>query len=140
MSYDIGESVRNRLRKRPAVTNIVGNRIFAGVLDQGTDLPAVVVQVAANSPEEDLSGTNRIYPTNVLILAYADDRPKANELAYQIREDALPANLSGEIEGMAWQEVSLIEGPTEVEQEPQDGSDVWRRITSQTFVIWNAAL
>lgn len=138
MSADINKSVRGRLRSRTAVTNICGSRIFAGVRDQGKSLPAVVVQVTGNSPEEDLDGTNRIYQSTVTILAYADDRDEANELAKQIRDDALPPNLYGSVEGMQWQEVTLQSGPNEIEVEPEDGSDNWIRITEQQFVIWNA--
>ena len=140
MSADIGKSVRTRLSKRSAVTNICGDSIFAGVRDQGSKLPALVVQVTGNTPEQDLSGTNRIYPSIVTVLAYADDRDKANELALQVRDDALPPDLYGRVEGMEWQEVTLQSGPVEIEQEPEDGSDIWIRITSQEFVIWNAAV
>lgn len=140
MSSDIGESVRDRLRSRSAITNIVGANIFADVLDQGAQPPAIVVQVASNNAEHDLSGTDRIYQSTITVLAYGKDRPQANELAKQIRDDALPANLRGSVEGMEWQEVTLIAGPAEVVEEPRDGSDQWRRITSQEFVIWNSAV
>lgn len=140
MSADIGKSVRARIRSRSAVTAIVGDGIYADVLDQGRQPPAVVVQVTSNNPEEDLSGTNRIYPSTIVVLAYGRDRDEANLLAYQIRDDALPANLSGQIEGMEWDSVTMISGPTEVVEEPRDGSDQWRRITEQQFVIWNSAL
>ena len=140
MSADIGQSVRNRIRKRSAVSNIVGDGVFADVLDQGKPIPAIVVQVVANAPEEDLSGTNRIYPSTVVVLAYGRDRDEANELAKQVRDDALPANLSGQIEGMEWDSVTMVSGPTEVVEEPRDGSDQWRRITEQQFIIWNSAL
>jgi hypothetical protein len=140
MSSDISKSVRDRIRSRPAVTNLIGDRIFAGVRDQGSGLPAVVVQVVGNSPEHDLTGTNRIYPSVVMVSALALDRDKANELAKQLRDDALPADLSGSVEGMQWNEVTLDSGPTEIDVEPQDGSDTWIRVTEQTFVIWNAAV
>lgn len=140
MSADIGKSVRARIRSRNAVTNIVGDNIFADVLDQGAQVPAVIVQVASNSPEHDLTGTNRLYASTVTVLAYGRHRDEANELAKQIRDDALPADLSGRVEGMEWQEVTLLSGPTEVVQEPQNASDNWIRITSQEFVIWNAAV
>lgn len=141
MSADIGKSVRARIRSRTAVTNIVGERIFSGVIDQGAAYPLVVVQVGGNSPEHDLTGTNRIYPSDVTVLACAKaDRDLANELAKQIRDDALPPDLYGVVEGMIWQEVTLESGPIEAEQEPQDASDDWIRVTSQVFRIWNAAV
>lgn len=140
MSADIGKSVRDRLRSRGAVTNLCGDRIFSGVRDQGTAMPALAVQVVSNSAEHDLTGTNRIYPSVIRVLAYAADRDKANDLAKQVRDDALPADLRGRIEGMDWQEVTLVDGPTEIEQEPDDGSDVWIRITAQDFSIWNSAV
>ena len=140
MSADIGKSVRDRLRSRAAVTKIVGANIFADVLDQGAKPPAIVVTVTGNSPEEDLSGTNRIFPSTIQVLAYGRNRDEANEIALQIRDDALPPNLFGRVEGMEWQEVTMESGPEEVVQQPQDGSDDWIRITSQVFVIWNAAV
>ena len=140
MSADIGKSVRSRLSSRSAVTNICKNRIFADVRDQDTDLPAVTVQVTSNNAEEDLTGTNRIFQSTVVVVAYAADRDKANELAEQIRDDALTADLRGRIEGMDWQEVTLIGGPNEIVEEPEDGSDNWIRITEQQFVIWNSAV
>lgn len=139
MSHDIGKSVRDRLRSRSAVTNLVGNRIFAGVFDQNAKLPAIAVQVTGGTPEEDLSGTNRIFASNALILCKADDRDTANEVAYQVYSDALPPNLRGSIEGMEWTEVTLL-SVSEIEEEPQDGSDNWRRIASLEFVIWNSAV
>jgi uncharacterized protein DUF3168 len=140
MSHDIGKAVRDRLRKRSAVTNLVGECIFADVRDQGKPLPAIVVQVADNNPEHDLSGTNRIFPSTINVIAFAGDRDTANEIAKQIRDDALSADLFGEIEGVKWQEVTLIAGPTETVVEPQDAGDSWIRVTEQQFVIWNAAI
>lgn len=140
MSADIGKSVRDRIRSRTAVTNIVGANIFADVLDQGAKPPAVVVVVAGNSPEHDLAGTNRLFASQITVLSYGRHRDEANDIAKQVRDDALPANLRGSIEGMEWVEVTLMSGPEENVQAPQDASDNWIRITSQEFVIWNSAV
>jgi hypothetical protein len=139
MSADIAKSVRARIRSRTAVTKIVGDQIFADFRDQGTPLPAVVVTVSDNDPEHDLAGTNRIFHSTITVFCFATDRDSANEIAKQIRDDALPPDLYGEIEGMKWQEVTM-DGESQYGVEPQDGSDDMIRVTEQKFTIWNAAI
>lgn len=137
MSDDINKSVRDRLAATSEVTAIVKTRIYADVVDQGSPMPALAVQVPVNQAHEDIGGSNRIFQSQVVVLAYADVRSDANALAKVVRDNALAADLRGRIEGMEWQEVSLTSGPNEAVEQPQDGSDKWRRITQQTFTIWN---
>lgn len=138
MSDDIGQSVRDRLAATAEVKRIVASRIHADVLAKGEPMPAIVVFVPGNTPHEDLGGSNRVHQSTITVLAYGETRKEANALAKAIRDNALAADLRGRVEGMEWQEVSLIDGPVELNEAPQDASDKWRRLTSQTFVIWNS--
>lgn len=138
MSDDIGLSVRTRLEKTAQVTNICGRQIFADALEQGVLPPAVIVQVPGALPHEDLSGSNRIFQSTINVLAYGKDRTQANSLAKAVRDYALAADLRGRVEGMEWQEVSLVAGPNEMMDQPIDGSDQYRKLTFQQFTIWNS--
>lgn len=137
MSDDIGLSVRNRLEKTSQVTDICGRQIFADALEQGIQPPAVVVQAPAALAHEDLNSSNRIFQSTITVLAYGKDRTEANSLAKAIRNYALPADLRGRVEGMDWQEVSMVAGPNELMDQPVDGSDQYRKLTFQQFIIWN---
>ena len=137
MSDDIGQSVRERLEATSQVTNICGRNIFADALEQDCELPAVVVQVPQAFVYEDINGSNRIFQSHINVLAYGKDRPQANLLAKVIRDNALAADLRGRINGMDWQEVSLVAGPNELMDQPVDGSDRYRKLTLQQFTIWN---
>lgn len=137
MSDDIGQSVRDRCGATSQVTNICGRQIFADALEQESSLPALVVQVPQSIAHEDLSGSNRIFQSQINVLAYGKDRTQANALAKAVRDNALAADLRGRVEGMDWQEVSLIAGPNELMDQPVDGSDRYRKLTLQQFTIWN---
>ncbi len=139
MSDDLGKSVRDRIANTAEVKAIIGPRVYADVLQQGTDkevLPAVVVAITSNACEEDLNSSNRLFHPTVNVLAFAVDRPTANLIAKQIRDYALAADLRGTVEGMNWLECSMSSGPNELVDEPVAGRDSWRRITQQTFTIW----
>lgn len=138
MSDDIGQSVRDKLAATQEVTTLTGSNIYSDVLEAGTNIPAVVVIVTSNQAHEDINGSNRIYQSTLDVFAYGRTRKEANALGSAIRTYALPADLRGLVHGMTWQEVSLISGPSEVVDQPSQGSDQWRRVASQTFVIWNS--
>jgi hypothetical protein len=138
MSDDIGQSVRDRLAATPQVTKLTGQNIYADVLEAGPVSPAVVVVVSASQAHEDLNTSNRVFQTTLDVFAYGRTRREANELGAAIRSYALAADLRGSVHGMEWREVSLVAGPAEVVDAPREGSDQWRRITHQTFVIWNS--
>lgn len=138
MSDDIGQAVRERLAATTEVTAICKpGRIFADVLEQGAkDEAAIVVFVTGKTTYEDLNTSDRCGPAVVQVIAYGRDRAEANRLAKVIRDIALPADLSGSLYGMDWREVSLVDGPSEVVDQPAEGAARWRKITQQTFSIW----
>jgi hypothetical protein len=136
MSDDIGKSVRERLYATSEVTAICKSQIYADVLEQNAQPPAVVVFVESNLAHEDLSGTNRCFQAQIQVFAYGKDRDQANLLAKAIRDSALPANLQGIYNGMDYKDVSLTFGPSEMVDQPVAGGWEWRKITKQTFTIW----
>lgn len=143
MSDDIGKSVRDRIANTAEVNRIIGARVYADVLQQGTDkevLPAVVVAVTASNCEEDLNTSNRVFQSTLNVLTFAVDRTTANLVAKNIRDYALAADLRGDVEGMTYLDVSLSSGPSELVDPPMAGGDNWRRITQQTFTIWAAPI
>lgn len=140
MSDDIGKSVRDRLAATTQVTDIVGSRIYADVREQGASLPQVVVYVLSSTAYEDLNSSNRMLQATIRVAAYGKIREQANALAKAIRDNALAADLSGSIEGMDWKECSLVGGPAELVEPPQDGSDTYTRVTDQQFSIWASPL
>lgn len=140
MSDDIGKSVRDKLKHTTQVTAYVGQRIYADVLEQATLLPAVVVFVPNSQCHEDINTSNRCLEATVEVIAWGKDRDQVNAIAKAIRDYALPADARGSIEGMDWTDCSLVAGPAEMVDPPDDGSDRWRKITKQTFVIWAAAV
>ena len=136
MSADIGQAVRDRFAHTASIEALVGDRIFADVLMQGCELPALVVQVPDQSTVEFVNSATRYPRATVTIQAYGGDREQAGALAKLVRDEALPADLRGVVEGIAIGEVSLIGGPADLIDEPKDGSDKSRRLTQQTFSIW----
>jgi hypothetical protein len=141
VSDDIGHSVRERIAATTQVQALCSvDCIFADVLPGKPTFPAVVVFVSGHEKSEDLNSSVRSGPALVEVFAYGRDRAEANALAKAIRDHALPADLQGEYHGMDFREVSLVGGPAEVVDQPQDASDQWRRVTQQTFSIWAHAL
>lgn len=141
MSDDIGQAVRDRLAATTEITNVCKpGRIFADVFEQQSpgeeNEPAIVVIVPGKTTHEELNSAERCGGYTVQIFAYGKDRAQANSLAKIIRNTALPATLEGLLHGMDWREVSLVDGPSELTEQPSDGSGRWRRLTQQTFSIW----
>lgn len=138
MSDDIGQAVRERIAATAQVTQILPkvDNIVADVLPATADMPAVLVFVAGRTTYEDLNSANRCGTATVEVFAYGRDRAEANKLAKAIRDHALPADMQGSFHGMDWREVSLVAGPAELNEQPRDGSDQWRKLTQQTFSIW----
>lgn len=140
MSDDLGKSVRDRLLHTSQVTAICQAQIYADVLDQSAQPPAIAAWVDSTSPNEDLNSTDRLGPSQVVVLAWGKDRAQSTALAKAIRDYALPSTLRGSIEGMDWKDVSLTGGPAELVDVPKDGSDRWRRVVRQVFTIWAEAV
>lgn len=140
MSDDLGQSVRDRLAKTESIANLVRARIYADILEEGAILPAIVVQVPTGNVVEYLNSADRSRQGLVTIQTYGSDRKEANALAKLVRDEALPANLRGQIEGIDIGEVSLVGYPAELVDEPSPGSARWRRLTQQQFAIWYAPL
>ena len=136
MSDDVGKSVRYQIAKTPEVAALIGERLYADVREQGSNLPAIVVAVTGSSPEEDLNSANRIMAATIDVIAFGTDRTNANAVAKAVRDYALPATLRGSVYGMDFVDVTMLSGPAEMVAEPQDGSNQWTRITKQTFVVW----
>lgn len=138
MSDDIGQSVRDRLANTTQVMAIVKepDKILADAMPATFQPPGVLVFVTGVTTYEDINSSSRCGPAQVEVFAYGRDRQESNALAKAIRDSALAADLSGQIHGMDWREVSLVAGPSEVIDRPTEGSDQWRRITQQTFSIW----
>lgn len=133
------ETLIAKLGSIPALTTIVGERIYWGalpqVLDLGRDGPALTVTLASYPRGHVLTGSDGTASATVLLTAWGYRQAQCDAIALAIWEaiDGPPANPwgDGSIEIMSISQ----HDETEIQHQPKAGSDQWvYSITSEYLV------
>ena len=78
---DVVVSTRTYLLTKTAITDIVGQRIYADKLPQKATLPALVLKIQSERYDHALDGLSGIVATRIQVECYADTRLTSNALA-----------------------------------------------------------
>ena len=79
------------LREDAGLSALVGNKVFALVIPQGTKLPCITFQRIGGRPANTLAGPSGLEEIDLLIDAWARDYHEAKAVAKAVRA-AMPAN------------------------------------------------
>ena len=79
------------LREDAGLSALVGNKVFALVIPQGTKLPCITFQRLGGRPANTLAGPSGLEEIDLLIDAWARDYHEAKAVAKAVRA-AMPAN------------------------------------------------
>ena len=137
MAVDLGVALVTHLATIEGVRTLIGNRIFPDALPQGVTLPAVVYYVIDSVGEEDLQGPAGLAQSRVQLDAYAVERTVANSIVDKLRRKP-PNGLvghRGDMGGLFVHGISTAGGRRFDSSPPNEGSDVWRYVASQDFMV-----
>ena len=110
------------LKDAPGLSELIGNKVFALVIPQGTKLPCITFQRLGGSPANTLVGASGLEEIDLQIDVYAKNYGEAKAVAKAVRA-AMPPN--GEVFG-----AHLIEDQDLYE----DGTNYFR--VSMEFKVW----
>lgn len=144
MANDIGISIREYLVGQTTVTAIAADRGFYGNLPKTVLFPAFTVRVISDQPSHHMGGTSGLRQARVQIDCYDDTftangsehvgtRKQANQL-----DEAILALLDmqrGTFGGTFCNTIQ-VEDRDESDDDPNDGSDNWRYITTRDYLVW----
>jgi len=82
---DVAVSIRNYLLAQSAITDIVGQRIYADALPQNATLPAIEMSVISDVPEMQLSDITGITKARIQLNTVATRRSVARSVSAAIR-------------------------------------------------------
>ncbi len=129
---DIGKAVFEKLSSVTEITNVVSTRIFPGVLRQNVTLPAMTYRVISDVPDNHIAGAGDLANARIQIDCYA-----ATDAAVKSLKELVRVALDGVTTGYGSIEIfeSNLEGGNDFQENPIEGSDVWRYGYTQDFLI-----
>ncbi len=130
---DIGRAVHVYLQTIPTVTAIAGTRGSPGILKKDVTLPAYTYRVISSNPHGHLGGPFGAVESRVQIDCYGTHL-QTYDLAERIRLAMLVQTRPLEMNSIGVDRVRH-EGGRDLEQPPTDGSDNWRRLRSDDYMI-----
>lgn len=114
---DLAQAVRDRLIAAVAVTTVVNDRIFWVQRDQGSDLPAVVLQLISRQRPELLDGEEDMLTSRVQAKCMAASHAAAWGLASAVRAALLPEAEVGDM--LFWR--ATADGPRDLGEQTAEG-------------------
>lgn len=131
----VTSDMRAHLLTVSGITDLVGTRIFYDSLQQGCDLPAVVLELTdSRRADVHLDAEGAQYRAEMTVYGYADSRSGSDSLG-----DALDAALS--FKTGTWDSTtinrSLVEHWHDIVEEPRDGSGQWRYLRALFTIVWH---
>lgn len=85
MSTSIRDAIRKQLTDTAAVVAICSTRIYPLVLPQNPTLPACVINILLDEPQDDISGMAGLFKAEIQIDSYAETLQACQNLAEEIR-------------------------------------------------------
>lgn len=133
MANDIGTGMHTYVLAQAGVKALVADRGFPGHLPEALQkYPAYAYRVISDVPENDLQGESGLSQARVQFDCYADTRSGANALAEAIR--AVIAGKRG-ARGNEQVRTCHLENTFQDDEQPDDGSDEWRYLTTQDYLV-----
>lgn len=129
---DLQVAVRTFLLTKTAITDLVGQRIYADDLPQSATMPAITTQRISTRHDHQLSDFAGLAHARVQYACFAATRQTANAIAEAIRSCGIITQ-KGTLNSVDIRGVRLVDGPTEYTESPTDGSDEHRYVTALDF-------
>lgn len=133
MANDIGAGMNTYLLAQAAVKAIVADRGYPDILPESLKAyPAYAYTVISDIPSHHLTGISGLSQARVQFDCYAETRRESNLLAETIRLaiDSNETTMGGEVV-----RTCHLENTFRSVDEPNDGSDKWRYITTQDYLV-----
>lgn len=135
----IEDAVRDYLLTLESVTELVGQRIRPGCLDEGDALPAVAITVDAEEQQNDLGASGGLVVAEVRVHAIAHSHRQARILAKLIAFNNTDpgSGLNGHSDEPI--QSTELEGEVYTPVPEGDDGDGWRHVITATYSIYYAA-
>lgn len=133
MANDIGAGVNAKVLETAAVKAIVADRGYPDHLPQGCLYPAYTYTVVSDVASHHMQGISGLSEARVQFDFYAHTRRESNAL-----HEAVRIAIDGQRGTFGSEQVRTChsENVFRSADQPVDGSDKWRYITSVDYLIW----
>lgn len=142
MASDLGVILRSYLLTKSAVTDLVGQRIYADVLPQGATMPSVGIFIDDENYDHALDGLSGTVATRVRLECYATTRLVSNATAEAIvwcgidqQKGRLTYTVTGTTYTADIRSVMVESGKRYFTEPDTTGGDSQRYVTTFDFVI-----
>lgn len=131
---DVVVSTRAYLLSHTAVSDIVGQRIYADKLPQNAVLPAVVLKIQSERLDHSLQGLSGIVATRIQVECYATTRITSNALADTVIWCGID-KIKGMYTGLNIRGVMVEDGRRSYEDDETGGGDDARYVSQFDFQV-----
>ena len=131
---DVVVSTRAYLLSRTAVSDIVGQRIYADKLPQNATLPALVLKIQSERFDHALDGLSGIVATRIQVESYSTTRLEANSLADAVIWCGID-QVRGTQNGINIRSVMVEDGRRSYEDDETGGGDDARYVSQFDFQV-----
>jgi hypothetical protein len=131
---DVSEAVRLFMLSKPAITDLIGSRIYADIVPQNAPLPSVAMSKVSTRHDHTLSNFAGMAHCRVQFDCYASTRAVANEVAELLRVSGLVAT-KGVTFGCNIRGARVESGQRNEIDYSDESSDDHRYVTSFDFEI-----
>lgn len=131
---DVRIATRAYLLTKTAVTDIVGQRIYAQQLPQGATIPAVTMTTISESYDHDLAGLAGIVQTRIQFECFATTEIASLALADAIIWCGIDT-LKGVSTGINFRSVMVEDGRRTYSDSDTDAGDEQRRVTNFDLMV-----
>jgi hypothetical protein len=131
--YDVAQSIRAYLLTKTAITDVVGQRIYADQLPQNATLPAIEMAVISDVPEMQLSDITGLTKARIQFVCFATTRRITRQISQAIRTCGVAA-IKGLYSGV-WIKGVAVDGSFDATIPPSDGNDIHRYLTTVDLVV-----
>lgn len=133
---DIGTAIQDYLTADATVSGLVGTRIRPDVIKQSETMPAVSYRTISTRHEHNINGAKTgIARSRIQFDCFADTRIGANALAEAIRKSGILDRGHTTTHGVYIYSVEIDAGASHGIEQPNDGSDQFRYVTSQDYAF-----
>ena len=131
---DVIKPLRQYFLSKTAITDLVGQRIYASRLPQNATIPAVVMRILTEQYEHNLAGLSGIVQTRVSIECYASSAETARAIATAIIWSGVDT-LKGVYQSLNFRSVMVEDGRREFEDEDTQAGDAQRHVVTFDLMV-----
>lgn len=129
-------AIRHMLVTDPAVSAIVGDRVYPDWLKQDTVMPSIALWTVSSTAYDVMDGGLGIEKSNVRLECISQSRSESDALWLAANAALVRTNKKGLYNGVRVQSMTQSTGSYHMADRPMDGSDRWVYRTIQSFDIY----